>query len=152
MVRREGGIMRITIFIAVVTLFALTACSNKNDVSASGNGSNIKNVWWRLESFEPLTGGTITLATDDVYLVLFADSGLTGKTDSRCSNYYQATYWVGCSDSLSIGVIVSTEALCRPTYWGYLKALEKAVSFVINDNRLTIFHSGGTRKLEFVKQ
>lgn len=142
--------MRETIFVALTFVSMFVACSNTT--STNGNDPvDIKNVWWRLEWFEAVTGDTITLAPDESYLAFFADT-LWGKTDSLCRNTYYAAYWVGNHDSLSIGPINTTKVGCRSSYAEYLLALGNATSFQIIDNELIVFHSGGTKKLSFVKQ
>jgi heat shock protein HslJ len=145
--------MGVAIFIVPIVASVLAGCSNttSTDVGAS---ADIGNVWWRLEFFEPATGGSRTLApAEEDYLVLFADTTLSGK-DSLCGNTYNASCRMGKDDSISIGPISTTKIYCPSShsYMDYLKALEKATSFQVRRDRLTIFHSDDTKRLEFVEQ
>lgn len=169
--------MRISILAVLAIVSMLIACSNKDAILTNGNGqADIRHVWWKLESFEPVAGGSITLApTTDYYLVFVVDTTISGKTDSLlfptvtserkcnaslsgkdslCGNTYDALSWVGNNGSLRVGPIITTKVGCRSSYsyMDYLRALGEATSFQITNNKLTVFHSGGTKKLEFVKR
>lgn len=157
--------MRIAALITLNVFLVLGGCSNPSSTNDNNQG-DIRNVWWKVVSFEPVIGDTITLARNEIYLVLFADSNLTskpdstwgsffnlrGKTDSLCRNTYYGTYQIGKNDALSISPIATTKVWCPKSYTDYLRALEKATSFRVSKDRLTVFHSGGAKKLEFVKQ
>ncbi len=158
--------MRITFLVAFGLMSGLFACSDKGINSTDGNNlSNIKNTWWSLQSFESVTGDTVTLASNQGYFVLFADSSvssepdsiygnasLRGKTDSLCRNIYGANYWIGDDNSLSVGPIWTTKIYCGSSYTQYLQALGNAASFQISNDTLTIFQRDDRKWLIFIKQ
>ncbi|HOU17223.1 MAG: META domain-containing protein [Candidatus Marinimicrobia bacterium] len=133
-------------YILMTLLLALGACSDSTSPNQN-IPANLKNIWWEVQSFQSVTGEIITLAPTEDYFLLFGDSTIYGKSDTLCGNNYHAPYWIGGNDSLSIGLIISTEAWCRSNYWKYLSALQNATSYKINDNTLTIFFNDSKRIL-----
>lgn len=158
--------MRLTFSMIVTLICAFAACSNKGVNPTNENDpTGLKNVWWKVQSFESIYGDTITLVSEEGYSVFFADSSITsnpdsiygtfnlrGKTDSLCRNIYYSTYRITGSDSIFVDPITTTKVACRSSYMQYLQALESAASFQVSNNVLTIYQAGGVRKLIFSKQ
>ena len=107
---------------------------------------------WQLASFNNGKGGLVSsLATELITAAFGEDGTLTGF--SGCNNYH-ASYEVDGA-AISIGPAAATRKMCAEPQnvmedeLGYLQALERAATFEIKDDKLTMYDEEGTRQLVY---
>jgi len=108
---------------------------------------------WQLLSFNNGKGGMVSnLATSKITAVFDQDGMVLGN--AGC-NDYNGSYEID-GDKLTVGPLATTRKMCdepqdvMETEQAFLKNLESAATFTIEEKTLTIFGSDGTKLLVFV--
>ena len=108
---------------------------------------------WQLLSFNNGKGGMVSnLATSKITAVFDQDGMVSGN--AGC-NDYNGSYEID-GDKLTVGPLATTRKMCdepqdvMETEQAFLKNLESAATFTIEEKTLTIFGSDGTKLLVFV--
>ena len=109
-------------------------------------------VDWQLLSYNNGKGGLASSRATELITAAFGEDGkLTGF--SGCNNYHAAYEVDGAA--ISIGPAAATRKMCAEPEnvmedeTGYLLALERAATFEIKDDKLTIYDEEGVRQLVY---
>lgn len=116
--------------------------------------TNLINTVWNLQSFETRHGEIILVEPDEKYTINFHDGTkselkVSGKKDC---NLFNGDYESGSQNSLSIDNLKSTLMFCTKFTMekAYYQAIDKAASYQISGNKLTIFTSDSLAVLNYV--
>lgn len=155
----------ILLLLMVLVILSMAACSNKQDVEETNQPADIpqitesapqaplelEGVAWHLDTYLDSKGNRMSLIPGSEITAEFKDGQVSGN--AGCNNFF-AAYLVD-GDRIGISSISFTEMFCiEPTgimqqEETYLKALNDAVSYLVNDRRLQIVDLKGQTRLIF---
>jgi len=153
------------ILFMVIVIFSMAACSNKQELDETNQPAEIpqiteaapqvplelEGVPWRLDTYLDSKGNRMSLIPGSEITAEFKDGQVSGE--AGCNNFF-AAYLVD-GDRLGISSISFTEMFCiEPSgimqqEETYLKALNDAASYLVNDRRLQIIDLEGQTRLIF---
>ncbi len=146
--RKESTMKMCIWYLALFCCAILMSCYRENTSPGPPDETELYNTQWLFRAFEVL-GDTIEfLPADHQYKVTFGES-LQGKTDPACLNIYGAAYVIRPPGGIAIDGIFSTRALCRESYWRYLRELEQSGSYTIEGGKLYLWSLDGSKRLVF---
>ena len=138
-----------TLIVSVVMVEFLS-CSDNNS-AVPPDIAQVKNVQWRLISYDSLGGRTITLSSTDSVLLFLEETRIArGTSHGQCGNKYSGVHSSSGASTLRFDSLSSTEMACSSTrYWEFFGYLPEVTSFGIGANRLYLYFNSGARKLTF---
>ncbi len=142
------------LFLTVLLLLALSGCLNiigekTQDVSEVAVENVLLDTLWELHSFGPIGAEETALPETKVTLQFGLDDRITGT--GGCNRYF-ASYDIGAGNTLSVGLMGSTQMYCEGSMeqeYQYFKALESASTFIVDQNSLQLFYDDGRGVLNF---
>jgi heat shock protein HslJ len=162
--KNRDQVISLMLFLVIV-IFSMAACSNKQELEETNQPAEIpqitesvpqaplelEGVTWRLDTYLDSKGNRMSLIPGSEITAEFKDGQVSGE--SGCNNFF-AAYLVD-GDRLGISSISFTEMFCvEPSgimqqEETYLKALNDAASYLVNDRRLQIIDLDGQTRLIF---